>query len=1824
MTTSSVNYWKRLWRWTTSESLTTEELTKIFDTKEVRDGLKIGLASYKQNKPEDFTKLQSQYPDQTKLLTIVQTLQNYIDVDCFQLWEILKNYLCDISYGTPESALKNVAFVDTRPTYLSPKVWSFYYSERLFLLKLLQYIIQLKDDAQYKYQKEFTKIIEDIGIQNIKTSLISQFEKVLSAAPPSRKILSDFSNDSVRHTWLESNLREQLAILQILLIIAEKNTFQAEEFKKLFNLFIKHSFGKNYGFSEFLGERHREQCLCIMYMEVCLFMVIIDHVKIDNLSTWIENTKEVVETELTKIQMCTEHSAMLLTWMLVTLQSDQHVKLFESQYQHFGSTAMKMKVFEFLQQMLNSPVFSDQSKCSQIAKQRMFNILNELCDKFDGDGSLSNQTGIIQLCSDLLQSPEIACQFWKLHQRDKDFGVVSLWNTALEYFPHHFSPLSNLAAGLVQAGKNSVRNLISELKNLPVYAEIYNPNAVPLVSIQYDDAIVGREYYPLGDPSYRIETGSKATIMERKEGTMIHFRTPYSYWTVFNSDIEKALDRKHHQYNVNAILQRVFEGARVLKGVLKSLVEEKEIPKALVESCEGVFDVLVRFMRADSPPLLLLVECLEVCSALVPVFPKEIHLRLINAGLLPRIMNQKLTHIEYANGESFDSATVGSYLVALEQPTGTYKFLSAYIDMLCTFHEASTEERVTKEIILPGLILLLREVLPNAYGWRYTNIRDRRAMLQRCMRFLTLVLQDQKTDGSTALLKRTCVYSLLHTENALVLLKIISLGNEHLENMIQNETNWSSGTGSQFISIIQRCVAVLMFALRLKSLVTESNEMTPLEHLIFTQNKQKDSLKVVPKVTSYINHVFNKSLAVLCCRLLKMFADSFQMSLFASLDMTAYQVRVLFLDRLRDEYETTELKVAILEFVATCVGTQPGLTEAFFMMNYEKTNDDKKLKETDKDKEENLYNYESILGYMAEYLGTVKADAKQLQSPLLGCIMGLFHALWKNNMQILVKKLRETATFWDYMTSPLFSEIQPGLRTYSQIFNVIGIELFVSRGKIENDLKLMLEQLFDTNKTHLDKWINHIFSFKGRSENEPVDKVPVWLGLLTSWKDFTTIFCKTLPISLNIAHKAKMVTPCMTALLNELEDLKDGRLVVMLAELYVIMLANWSHDCFENRKASAKQIDRLLTNTAIIYECLHPRAKKAILSICTVAISGLDYEIKANSATAQSIIRSVTNLNSVELEKLFDDFKDLPKSDTKTTEPSTYEDVSPVVLSLAMLEQCLELYDDMFSGLSQWFQSSRFINKLLCCLQMCLQSRRHYQTSLAALRCLTVYSRGPFSKELLLSDIDQFLWMQLLPPKFDGVTWKPEEWWKVYSYSLDFISMMVMKHGQFFASDAITFVGVHLEHLIEAINLPRQVVSIDSLNVCASALNLIVQLVKYESRWRLQNMHSLFGIMRSISACLYQCVIYMIRSRRTSDAAQPPSDDTPPTPSLLPRTLEVLHMSTLCLLSFSPNLLSLLADPGLDLERWQPLVELHFGAPKLSYEPFPQLTFGTLVSAICLLTRSLNHAYHAEESSGSRSPRGGRRRVCSCSSPAESKRLNRSESLTSVSSAASALPGLDERLVGGALEATTTLLAEQALLAVRDPNVPARHKQLVRRELCSELAQFHDFVRKRILCAAHARPHLVRNKLGAWPLPSDEEEVKRIEEARKEVNSAADDEDQRSLPPPPPPKRASHDSMREYILRKHYLEKCAQTPTKGPPSPVSHSTPASDKKKETSRSSKRVSWAETTRDSDESLDSSLQEIEPVYSNLTDVQINNEEDYFHFMSVVFLYICQTEL
>lgn len=70
--------------------------------------------------------------------------------------------------------------------------------------------------------------------------------------------------------------------------------------------------------------------------------------------------------------------------------------------------------------------------------------------------------------------------------------------------------------------------------------------------------------------------------------------------------------------------------------------------------------------------------------------------------------------------------------------------------------------------------------------------------------------------------------------------------------------------------------------------------------------------------------------------------------------------------------------------------------------------------------------------------------------------------------------------------------------------------------------------------------------------------------------------------------------------------------------------------------------------------------------------------------------------------------------------------------------------------------------------------------------------------------------------------------------------------------------------------------------------------------------------------------------------------------------IEIVSLCTTCLLKFSPNLLNLLCDIEFQPTKYIPLVEISFGAPKINSETVPQLSFGVVLSAVCMLCKSLN------------------------------------------------------------------------------------------------------------------------------------------------------------------------------------------------------------------------------------------------------------------------------
>ncbi|CAG9796982.1 unnamed protein product [Diatraea saccharalis] len=554
--------------------------------------------------------------------------------------------------------------------------------------------------------------------------------------------------------------------------------------------------------------------------------------------------------------------------------------------------------------------------------------------------------------------------------------------------------------------------------------------------------------------------------------------------------------------------------------------------------------------------------------------------------------------------------------------------------------------------------------------------------------------------------------------------------------------------------------------------------------------------------------------------------------------------------------------------------------------------------------------------------------------------MALFHALWKNNMQILVKKLRENPKFWEYITSPLFAPIRPGLRIYSQIFNVLGIELFAARGRPEPALGAVLERFFDPHRRHLDDWVEFAFSFRGRgAAEEAVDEAPAWLGLLASWKDFATIVRRSPPVELNIAHKSKIAAPCLTALGAELEGPADARPVALLAELYVALLAAWRDDCFEDRRRTARQLGRLLTAAHAAYEGLPPRAARALLALAAAAVGALDYEIRADAALARRVVAAVADINGLELARALDEGAPGPP-EPPGAEPST------AVLALALLERALDLPEE---GGALGPETGRLVDDLLRWLRRALGRRERAGPALAALRCLAAGARGPLADELLHADVEGALWLRLARPA--GAGWAAGEWARVLGAGLEVAGALVAAGGARFAGAAVALVAMQADQLADALAAPDA--AAEALALRASALALVLRLLRFEALWRMQNVNSLIVIMRSVSVCLCHSVGLCMRARRDPSPAAAPSGASPPPP--LQCGVRLLRLAAATLARLSPPLLALLAPERAEGARFPPLLELHFGAPKLAPEPQPRLCCGTLLAAICLLTRILAH-----------------------------------------------------------------------------------------------------------------------------------------------------------------------------------------------------------------------------------------------------------------------------
>ncbi|XP_058830469.1 nucleoporin Nup188 [Topomyia yanbarensis] len=1903
--------WKKLWQlvsgihYETPNSVVRDKLTDV--SKELTDGILLYKKAGSDRGSEEKLQKMMKERNQQKLLTFAMKLHQYLDLDALQSWNILCFYLVN-EYRGPTNALMDYISSESSMLTLLNDIWAYYTLERIVMLKITKNLLEFYNSGSHPYSKEYKSVIDKIGLANLRKSYIKQLVHLINESMPGKLIPGDMLNSQAKMvTWSERKMREINEILHILLLIISYDGISVNEFSQLFKLFKSHSFGRQQQYLDSTNDNHSDMVKRITFSELAIIYRALDMTDRADDLTWIVEMVKALDSEFVTLHQFPEHGPLLLVWMLFNFRlpnclDDDDLS---SRYRQFGSRAIQLGVFQYLYALVTHCSFKDHSLVCRTTRRAIFNHLGFMCQLFDSDGSVSHHSKIFDLFSELLHSPSIATELCK----NEDTAVRSLLDAALENFPVEFVPLAMIAHALSSAGITQNKYVYELLENLPVYSEIFNPDRYELrrSPSSEDEFVLVHDYVPFRKIGFKIARGTRAVVIDKRPHTLIHFRTRFNFFVALHHEINELLSDAlgYTQLNDKRI-HRITAGIRYLAVAVRRIHQPHEIGSELVHPTEMVFDILLKFKVIQNPPIELLAECLHVCASLVPLFEPEIYARVINLNMLPTVNNTSLDFKDYATGTSFESSLIGYYLVNYEKNMGKYCVLMAYLNLLKTYTKLSKNNVFAIE--LPGLIFLLREVFPHVHTWRFEEEAERQKIYVFILQYLFEILQlspdTLKNDYPRTVLRNVCVYSLLDLDNGMTLLRFVGLGNGYLQSVMESETSWMMAPEQSMNLVVQLSMTILMQILRLKHAVIDDEKLlSPLESAIYTQPKQRDTLRIIPVVTGYMNNIFNRRLPILSCRLLRRFSIEFKMSLLACLDMEPDQIRLIFLQRLRDDLESDNLKIAVLELVEACIHKQPGLTEAFFKVHY--GDGEKRLFLGVKPGKQKTIS-DGIPTYMEEYLEAISGDPKKLASPLLSRIMSLFHALWKNNMQILCKDLLEKKTFWQSLCNPLFGNIGENIKAYSQLFNILGIELFKidSTRKVDENLKKVYEQFLDYEV--FSRWVNSVFdlprsngkindqnSICGVSIN---DETPEWLSRLQSFKDLMILLTRKKDSGVFLPDRSKrfLASQCLDVLVERADYSEDLRPFVILAELYLVILSDYEHKYTNNAEqdeAVLQKIQKLLNALAISYKEIHTRAKESILAIAIKTVELQADQLIDTNVMISSVTRSVVDIVCQEVYDLETTMRAELKTLQSSHAPAIPTKQVPLLLALNLLKKLILVFEENGSNATRWqcwFIRNKLFQRLLSVINTMLQMFSKRKITAEILELLIVLAKSRCSREMLHCDIGDYLWLKLLPPKellqrpyvmaaeIDH-TWKTQDWWPIYRKGIELVRVLLSQHKHRFFRDAIFFAGIHEEFLMDSLLLAKQSLEENAILLIKGTLELLGELVNYEKEWRLEHGQSLINLMRCVQVLMDHAVSLLYRPKILKRLAGGPSADIcneQDDPSVVDTSeelvtamnnlIEIVTLCARCLLKFSPSLLNLLCDVSFSPGQWYPLIEIQFGVPKMNSDNYSQLSFGTVLRAVCIFTKVLNvQHYSFQETALNELPEGKYGDSdCVDATPSLSNstlaRLNtsalaaangtarqsrtpfsKSLSMTSVSSFTSTnaialsnelLTHLDSKLCISGLEFVLTLLASQSLLALKDTNLSQREKQLIKRELSTELLIFHDFVKKRIL--KDSKEILARKKYGSVPIYN-------CHDGDGEDNGQANSGISKTSAQVQPKKPDRNQSMRVNVVRKQHLQQAASTPIStgaqtrsdlnvNKPS-SSTPVPRGILKPGHTTSFKRVMF-DDEQDGAKTLAYSSPEDEPIffepednkYTGLSHVRIV-EEDYLHLLSNLFLIISQSE-
>lgn len=150
-------------------------------------------------------------------------------------YAVLCNYLMFEYYGKIKE-FKKITKTGTT-AILKEGIWSFYVAERMFLLKTWRHILEYMTDAGYEFSQQYKQFLTPAKVADLQKGLIEQLEYLINEICDTY-----YKKNTCKDMWLMRINREQIEILQILMLTSDQSAFTTKQFTTILRLFLKNYF----------------------------------------------------------------------------------------------------------------------------------------------------------------------------------------------------------------------------------------------------------------------------------------------------------------------------------------------------------------------------------------------------------------------------------------------------------------------------------------------------------------------------------------------------------------------------------------------------------------------------------------------------------------------------------------------------------------------------------------------------------------------------------------------------------------------------------------------------------------------------------------------------------------------------------------------------------------------------------------------------------------------------------------------------------------------------------------------------------------------------------------------------------------------------------------------------------------------------------------------------------------------------------------------------------------------------------------------------------------------------------------------------------------------------------------------------------------------------------------------------------------------------------------------------------------------------------------------------------------------------------------------